>query len=123
MSEFKQQFVKEAKENLLSAKNCLNKLQESKNNETLTDLKRSFHTLKGNSAAMGYNKFFELSKACNDLVQRVLDDEVKTNDPLLLLLSRSKDKLLYALDYIDNDKPEEFDDDGLIDEIKNFQVS
>lgn len=120
MEEFKNQFITEAKEKLQEAENSLEQLQEGYDEETLKSLKRSFHTLKGNSGAMGYQKYYELSKACNDLAQKAIDKETELNEDTMSLFGEGKDKLLYALDFISNDDPENFEDDGLIEKIKQY---
>lgn len=120
MEEFKKQFVLEAKEKLNEAEGYINQLQNGYDSETLTNLKRSFHTLKGNSAAMGYQKYFALSKGCNDLVQKAIDQEIQLDNKTMSLFKNGKDKLLYALDYIENNNPEDFEDDGLIDKLQEY---
>lgn len=123
MSEFKNEFVKEVKEHLNSVEGNIEKLQEGYSKDLLTEIKRGFHTLKGNSAAMGYQKFFELSKALNDLTQKMMDDEGQFHDENVSLLKDGKDKLLYGLDYIINDEPENFEEGEVIEKInKNLDT-
>ena len=123
MGEFKEEFVKEVKENLDNVENNLEKLQEGYNKDLLVEVKRGFHTLKGNSAAMGYQKFFELSKSLNDLTQKMMDDEGLFHNETLSLLKDGKDKLLYGLDYIINDEPENFEEGEVIEKInKNLDT-
>ncbi|MFW6383287.1 MAG: Hpt domain-containing protein [Nanoarchaeota archaeon] len=117
MSEFKEEFVKEVKEHLSKIENDLETLKDGYNKELLVEVKRGFHTLKGNSAAMGYQNFFELSKALNDLTQKIMDDEGLFKEDNLSLLMDGRDKLLYGLDYIINDEPENFDGKEIVEKI------
>ncbi len=118
MSGFKDQFVKEAKEQLSLLDDTLYKLEKNYDDALIVDVKRCFHTLKGNSAAMGYQNFFELSKALNDLANEFIEKEKAWDRNCLLLFKDGKDKLLYALEYIENDKTEEIDFEGLTEKIK-----
>lgn len=120
MKEFKEEFIKEAKEHLTSVEEGLKKLGTEYNKDLLVEIKRGFHTLKGNAGAMGYQKFFDLSKALNDLTQKMIDDEAELKEEEISLLKDGKDKLLYALDYINNEEPDNFDDGGMVDKIRKM---
>ncbi len=55
-------------------------------NETLTDIRRHFHTFKGNGRAVGANTLGELGWAAQDLLDRVIDGELAPDDKLQGLL-------------------------------------
>ncbi|MFW6449453.1 MAG: Hpt domain-containing protein [Nanoarchaeota archaeon] len=118
LEEFKKQFITEAKEKLSEADECLDKLQKGYDNNTLVDLKRSFHTLKGNSAAMGFQKYFELAKAGNDLAQRAIDKEVELDGNVVSLLKKCKEELNKGLQFIEEGNPESLTADDLVHKIQ-----
>lgn len=119
MSEFKDQFIEEARSQIDFIDESLGQLKSEISQERLTNLKRGFHTLKGNAATMGYEKYFRLAKAFNDLAECLIEKKFDFNDEVFTLFYDGKDKLLYALDFIVNDKAEEFDD-SLTNQVNQF---
>jgi HPt (histidine-containing phosphotransfer) domain-containing protein len=61
--------------------------------EVLRDIRRHFHTFKGNGRAVGANVLGELGWAVQDLLDRVLDGELTPGDELQSLLSAVVDAL------------------------------
>ncbi len=53
---------------------------------TLQDIRRHFHTFKGNGRAVGANTLGELGWAAQDLLDRVIDGDMEPNDKLKTLL-------------------------------------
>ena len=51
-------------------------LQDPKNNEVLRDIRRHFHTFKGNGRAVGANILGELGWAAQDMLDRSLDGDL-----------------------------------------------
>jgi chemotaxis protein histidine kinase CheA len=120
MTEFKETFIKESKNNINYIDNYLNILKNNYDIETMNNLKREFHTLKGNSATMKYNKFFEISKSLNDLSCLIIDEKLSFNEELLLIFNEGKKILLNALECIEKEDSENFNDYGIINKINKF---
>ncbi|MFP4402857.1 MAG: Hpt domain-containing protein [Nanoarchaeota archaeon] len=120
MDEFKELFIEEAKKSITEIENNLILLKENYDENVMLNLKRQFHTLKGNSASMGYDNFFELSKSLNDLSCQVIDKKLEFNLELLTLFDSAKNVLLDALDEIKNDNLTNFNDNGLTKKIQNM---
>lgn len=119
MSEFKDQFIEEARSQIDFIDEVLGILKGEISEDNLTNLKRGFHTLKGNAATMGYEKYFRLAKAFNDLAECLIEKKFDFNEEVFSLFYDGKDKLLYALDFIVNDKSEDFDE-GLTNKVNQF---
>jgi hypothetical protein len=54
--------------------------------ETLKDIRRHFHTFKGNGRAVGANTLGELGWAAQDMLDRVIEGEIKPDDKLQALV-------------------------------------
>jgi len=61
-------------------------LQAPRVNSTLRDIRRHFHTFKGNGRAVGANTLGELGWAAQDLLDRVIDGELAPDDKLQALV-------------------------------------
>ena len=73
MSAYKDEFISEARDHLDTLNDGLLVLEKNPEAEdTINKLFRAFHTLKGNSATMGYMKFSELAHALEDLLSNKL---------------------------------------------------
>ncbi|MGI9265178.1 MAG: Hpt domain-containing protein, partial [Gammaproteobacteria bacterium] len=86
--EFREVFIEESEEIVEE----LQRLQaawaeEPELNENLRDMRRHFHTFKGNGRAVGANILGELGWASQDLLDRVLEGELPPNDDLQLLVA------------------------------------
>ena len=55
-------------------------------NDTLREMRRHFHTFKGNGRAVGANVLGELGWSAQDLLDRVLEGELETDDRLVKLI-------------------------------------
>ena len=121
MKEFKEIFITEAEHQISLAENGIEDLKAGNDDEeTLSIIKRAFHTLKGNSATMGFDKMFKLSKALNDLSEKIIEKVIILDDNSINYLSRGPKILVNAISCIKEDKPEEFNDENLTQEINNI---
>ena len=62
-------------------------MAEQDNMELLREIRRHFHTFKGNGRAVGANILGELGWSVQDLLDRVLDGDLPPSDPLRALLN------------------------------------
>ena len=62
-------------------------LQDPKNNEVLRDIRRHFHTFKGNGRAVGANVLGELGWAAQDMLDRSLDGELTPDEEVQTLVN------------------------------------
>jgi two-component system chemotaxis sensor kinase CheA len=121
MSEYKNEFISEARDHLDTLNEGLLELEkDSSNQDNINKLFRAFHTLKGNSAAMGFMKFSELAHSLEDILSKVRDKEMDVNSDVMDLLFRGCDLLESGLDIINNTDKDEIDVEGIIQELKDI---
>ncbi len=119
MSQYKDEFISEAKDHLAVISESLIALEKDpSNDETINKLFRAFHTLKGNAATMGYIKFSELSHSLEDVLSKIRDKEIQTSPDNVDVIFRGVDLLESGLEEISTDNPENIDAEPLIEELK-----
>ncbi len=86
--EFRQVFIEESEE-IVQEITRLTPLwmADQDNSELLRDIRRHFHTFKGNGRAVGANILGELGWSVQDLLDRVLDGDLEPTDSLRALLN------------------------------------
>lgn len=93
-AEFRDVFIEEAEE-IVEELNRLAGvwLLDPVANENLRDIRRHFHTFKGNGRAVGANILGELGWAAQDMLDRVLDGELQCGDTVQQLLEQVVESL------------------------------
>ena len=87
-AEFREVFIEESEEIVQEISRLVPLWQQDQDNmELLRDIRRHFHTFKGNGRAVGANILGELGWAVQDLLDRVLDGDLSVSVPLQSLLS------------------------------------
>ena len=80
-AEFREVFIEESEEIIVELARLGSAWTlEPEVNEHLRDMRRHFHTFKGNGRAVGANVLGELGWAAQDMLDRVLDGELSPND-------------------------------------------
>ncbi len=88
-AEYREVFIEESEEisaELVSLFDAWKVAPEA--NSTLRDMRRHFHTFKGNGRAVGANTLGELGWAAQDLLDRVIDGELAADEKLQALVGR-----------------------------------
>ncbi len=92
-------FLEEAREIAVTAKELLNKWKDNTSEEVaLTDLRRSFHTLKGSGRMSGAVEFGEFSWSLEELLNQLLAGKFAVSDEIFALLDEALNKLPAMLD-------------------------
>jgi hypothetical protein len=79
-AEFREVFIEESEEIVAELRLLANLwLENPQVNDQLRDMRRHFHTFKGNGRAVGANVLGELGWAAQDMLDRVLDGELPPN--------------------------------------------
>ena len=87
-------FVSEVKELLVSSRKDIVTLKMSQNDvDTLSNLLRSLHTIKGNSRMLGFPTIEKLSHAVEDIYKSVKDGKIKNTERLVKLVYAVADKI------------------------------
>lgn len=86
--EFRDVFIEESEEMVAElGKLTADWLQDPANNDVLRDIRRHFHTFKGNGRAVGANILGELGWAAQDMLDRSLDGDLVPDSQLQSLVS------------------------------------
>ena len=122
-SEYKNEFISEARDHMDTLNEGLLVLEKDASDmDNINRIFRAFHTLKGNSAAMGFMKFSELAHSLEDVLSKVRDKELEVKQEVMDLLFDGCDQLEQGLDEINNDNPENMDVEGTITESKPIRA-
>ncbi|CAM3714100.1 chemotaxis protein CheW [Marinicrinis lubricantis] len=94
LSEYKEVFLEELEEQLQLMDDEILKLEQNGNSEQIIQsLFRAAHTLKGSSAAMGFEDMKQLTHEMEHLLDQVRSKAITISDPLIDLLFKSLDVL------------------------------
>ncbi len=86
--EFRDVFIEESEEMVVElGKLTTDWMQDPKNNEVLRDIRRHFHTFKGNGRAIGANILGELGWAAQDMLDRSLDGDLEPGESVQTLVN------------------------------------
>ena len=87
-AEFRDVFIEESEEMVVElGKLTSDWLQDPQNGEVLRDIRRHFHTFKGNGRAVGANILGELGWAAQDMLDRSLDGDMEPGVPVQKLVN------------------------------------
>lgn len=101
MEEYRGLFVTESRENLDTIAQALLTLEECEDRETIDEIFRSAHTIKGASASMGYMKLEKLCHSMEDLFDLIRNGKLKASAPLIDLFLACTDQIDDILESID----------------------
>ncbi|WP_112180862.1 chemotaxis protein CheA [Paraliobacillus zengyii] len=103
MNEYLDVFIEESKEHIQSLNNRLLELENDPTNmDTVNEIFRSAHTLKGMSATMGYKDLADLTHKMENVLDAVRNDKLKMNSAILDVVFDAVDHLEgMVLDIVD----------------------
>ncbi|MDR2891796.1 MAG: Hpt domain-containing protein [Deltaproteobacteria bacterium] len=115
-------FIEEAKDNISNISSGLLEFESSPESvdETVNDIFRYFHNLKGNSGILGYQQMNGLTHAAETLLNLVRKGEMKVSSPLVDLLLLVTDVLENMLTHIDSNSGQvsPFDISELVEKLE-----
>lgn len=118
MSAYKETFLAEAREHIDNLNVLLLDLEKNSNDETVINgIFRIFHTLKGNSATMGYNKFSHIAHDLENLLDKIRKHELSINTEITNILFKGLDVLEKGLEFITNDQADSLEIQDIIEMI------
>ncbi|MBN1502883.1 chemotaxis protein CheA [Candidatus Woesearchaeota archaeon] len=121
ISKYRDEFVSEARDHLDELNDLLLVLEKDHNStESINEIFRAFHTLKGNSAAMGFHKFSELAHALEDIMAQIRDKHLEVATNVIDLILEGCDMLEIGLEQISSDNEERISPEELIGELKQL---
>ncbi|MDJ0928889.1 MAG: Hpt domain-containing protein [Gammaproteobacteria bacterium] len=99
-------FIEEAREEIEAISRNLPAWQESPaDSDALISVRRSFHTLKGSGRMVGAMLIGEFSWSIENLLNRVINKTLDTNDEILALLNEAVDALPQLLEQLEVGSP------------------
>jgi two-component system, chemotaxis family, sensor kinase CheA len=118
---YKDAFLSEVKDYLDSLNSGILGLEkDSENQEFVNQIFRACHTLKGNSAMMGYKKFSKLSHRMENVLGKIRDKKLSVNEEIINLLLQCVDKLEEATELISEHGTDMVDTEHLIEELEHL---
>ncbi|MCB4791169.1 MAG: Hpt domain-containing protein [Elusimicrobia bacterium] len=115
ISQFKEVFLSEAKEHLVSLNSALLvAVKNPSNKETLNQVFRSAHTLKGMAAIMDFNKITDLSRTMENLVDKLLRNELRATAEIVDLISKTSEVLKKLIEDVETNTDSGINIDALM---------
>ncbi len=106
MSKYKTLFLTEAREHLQGINNCVLVLEKDPGSgESINELFRHAHSIKGMSASMGYGPISQLSHHLEDLMDNVRKGQSAISSEIVDILLEGTDALQDMVDAIESDNP------------------
>lgn len=124
MEDYKELYVVESRENNETIAQALLTLEECNDRETIDEIFRSAHTIKGASASMGYMNLEKLCHTMEDVFDLIRNDKIVVSAPLIDVLLGCTDEIEDLLDSIEgggDDQGENIED--LVTALENWKAS
>lgn len=123
LSQFKDVFVAEAKENLAALSLAVVELEKNpQNKENLKDIFRVAHTLKGMSATMGYEKIVKVTHHMEDVFDKLRKGEVPVKSNIVDVIFECLDNLERLVREVETGAEEKIGWEPLIDRLNELLV-
>lgn len=120
VSQYLEIFVEETKEHLQSLNDNILVLEnEPENKDTINEIFRSAHSLKGMAGTMGYKRMQTLTHDMENVFSEIRNDKLKVTSDLVDILFQCLDALEAYLDNIINTQDEGTDDNTAIIKLLN----
>lgn len=120
VSQYLEIFVEETKEHLQSLNDNILVLEnEPENKDTINEIFRSAHSLKGMAGTMGYKRMQTLTHDMENVFSEVRNDKLKVTSELVDILFQCLDALEAYLDNIINTQDEGTEDNAAIIKLLN----
>jgi two-component system chemotaxis sensor kinase CheA len=121
MSKYRDLFISEAREHVQGMSNCILVLEkEPASDESINELFRHAHSVKGMSASMGYAKIAELSHHLEDMMDEVRKDQLSLSSGVTDVLLEGVDALENMVDAVQQDQGlDDIDISSLLTKVLN----
>jgi two-component system chemotaxis sensor kinase CheA len=121
MSKYRDLFISEAREHVQGMSTCILVLEkEPASEQSINELFRHAHSVKGMSASMGYSKIAELSHHLEDMMDVVRKGQLLVSSSVTDILLEGVDALENMVDGVEQDKDlEEIDISSLLLKVLN----
>ena len=121
MQEYMKLYLKEAEELLQSLNSALLEFEKNPGREDLIkEIARCVHTLKSNSASMGFNKIANLSHSVEDALMMLRETKIEASDAIINTLFECFDYLEVSIEKVSNGE-EEPDNSALLKKLEKIK--
>ncbi|MEE9343472.1 MAG: Hpt domain-containing protein [Gammaproteobacteria bacterium] len=116
-------FVEEAEEEIAAITGSLPAWKLAKDQEILETIRRSFHTLKGSGRLVGAIRMGEFAWVMEDLLNKVMQDDVIVDDELHFFLEQTVPSLEELLEQLKSGSPLTHSVAALMEKANHFSMS
>ena len=122
VSQYLEIFIDETSEHIQSLSDCIMVLEkEPDNKDTVNEIFRAAHSLKGMAGTMGFKRMQHLTHTMENVFQEVRSDNVKVNSAMIDILFKCLDAIEGYLDNVKATSNEgEDDNEALVTGLNNF---
>ncbi|MCR5468422.1 MAG: chemotaxis protein CheA [Lachnospiraceae bacterium] len=122
VSQYLEIFIDETSEHLQNLSDCIMTLEkEPENKDTINEIFRAAHSLKGMAGTMGYKRMQHLTHDMEDVFQEVRADKIKVNSKMIDILFECLDALDKYLEEVKSTQSEGTEDnEAIINELNDF---
>ena len=113
-------FLTESREHLVEINNALLALERDANSDAVDELFRAVHSIKGMSAAMGYQAVTELSHEMENLLDKLRTGKILVTTQVMDTLFTSSDALETAITLATSEKPRDLVVQTLVDQLREL---
>lgn len=122
VSQYLEIFIDETNEHLQSLSDCIMTLEkEPDNKDTINEVFRAAHSLKGMAGTMGFKRMQHLTHDMEDVFQEVRSDKIQVNSKMIDILFKCLDAIDQYLENIKETSEEGTEDNqAIIKELNDF---
>ena len=121
VSQYLEIFIDETKEHLQNLNEHILILERAENENTINEIFRAAHSLKGMAGTMGYKRMQRLTHDMENVFSEIRNGKMKATSELVDILFKGLDALEAYLANIQNDATEgEEDNEDIITALNNF---
>lgn len=122
VSQYLEIFIDETNEHLQNLSDCIMTLEkEPDNKDTINEIFRAAHSLKGMAGTMGFKRMQHLTHDMENMFQEVRGDKIKVNSKMIDILFECLDALDKYLENVKATSDEGTDDnEAIINELNDF---
>ena len=122
VSQYLEIFIDESSEHIQTLSDCIMTLeQEPENKDTINEIFRAAHSLKGMAGTMGFKRMQHLTHDMENVFQEVRSDKIKVDSSMIDLLFKCLDAIDSYVENIKSTSDEGTDDNEvIIKELNDF---
>ncbi len=95
--------------------------RDGENPETIQEIFRAAHTIKGSSGVMGFEQMASLTHEMENLFSLLRDGQVKISTEMVDVLFEALDTLKMMRDVLTNEKDQEVNSSAVVQKLRDFQ--